>query len=80
MKKSCPLSKAYQFLEPGPVVLLTTARNGRMNVMTQSWHTMLEVIKAWIDPARKQPRTLHHRGCGAFVVAGRTIKLPSKMK
>jgi len=41
---------------------------------------VLEVLKAWIDPARKQPRTLHHRGRGAFMVAGRTIKLPSKMK
>ena len=177
MKKTLPLSKVYQLLEPGPVVLLTTAHKGHMNVMTQSWHTMmefeppivgcivsnrnhsfgmlkatgecviniptvemaagmvgcgntsgrktdkfaafgltpakasrvkaplieecyaslecrlidarmvakynffvLEVLKAWIDPARKQPRTLHHRGRGAFMVAGRTIKLPSKMK
>ena len=29
-------------LEPGPVVLLTTARNGRTNVMTMSWHMMVE--------------------------------------
>ena len=41
---------------------------------------VLEVIKAWIDPAIKVPRTLHHRGRGVFMVAGRTIKLPSKMK
>jgi len=40
----------------------------------------LEVIKAWIDPSRKQPRTIHHRGKGAFMVAGKTIKLPSRMK
>lgn len=41
---------------------------------------VLEVKKAWIDPARKDPRTIHHKGNGVFVVAGRTIKLPSKMK
>ena len=41
---------------------------------------VLEVVKAWIDPACKAPRTLHHRGRGVFMVAGETIKLPSKMK
>jgi len=37
-----PLSKVYQLLEPGPVVLLTTAQKGRANVMTMSWHMMVE--------------------------------------
>ena len=41
---------------------------------------VLEVLKAWIDPSRKDPRTIHHRGRGAFMVAGEVIKLPSKMK
>jgi flavin reductase (DIM6/NTAB) family NADH-FMN oxidoreductase RutF len=40
--KDLPLSKVYQLLEPGPVVLLTTARKGRANVMTMSWHMMVE--------------------------------------
>jgi flavin reductase (DIM6/NTAB) family NADH-FMN oxidoreductase RutF len=177
MKKSFPLSRVYTLLEPGPVVLVTTALKGRSNIMTLSWHTMmefepplvgcvmsnrnfshgmlrasrecviniptvnlaakvtgcgntsgrrvdkfeafgltsapaslvgapliaecyanlecrvvdmklaarynffvLEVLKAWIDPARKHPRTIHHMGRGAFMVAGRTIKLPSRMK
>lgn len=176
-KRSYPLSRVYGLLEPGPVLLLTTARKGVANVMAMSWHTMmefepplvgcvvsgrdfsfdalrltkqcvlniptaelgakvvgcgntsgrrvdkfkafdltpvpatlvdapliaecyanlecrvadtrlvnrynffvLEVLKAWIDPACKSPRTLHHRGRGAFMVAGATIKLPSKMK
>ncbi|MDE2401849.1 MAG: flavin reductase family protein [Burkholderiales bacterium] len=176
-KRALPLSKVYGLLEPGPVVLLSTAHKGHANVMTMSWHTMmefepplvgcvvssrdfsfdalkatrecvlniptvelaaqvvrcgntsgrrvdkfkvcgltpvpaalvgapliaechanlecrvvdgrlvnrynffvLEVLKAWIDPAFKDPRTLHHRGKGAFMVAGETIKLPSKMK
>jgi flavin reductase (DIM6/NTAB) family NADH-FMN oxidoreductase RutF len=41
---------------------------------------VLEVVKAWIDPATsKAPQTLHHRGYGSFMVAGETIALPSKM-
>ncbi len=176
-KKSYPLSKVYGLLEPGPVVMVTTARKGQPNIMTMSWLTMmefepplvgcvisgrnysfdallatrecviniptlelakqvvavgnssgrktdkftkfgltpvaaaqvkapliaecyanleckvvdtrlvnkynffvLEVLKAWIDPARKDLRTLHHRGRGVFAVDGETIRLPSKMK
>jgi len=171
------LSKVYQLLEPGPVVLLTTACKGRVNVMTMSWHMMvefepplvacivsraghsfaalratrqcviaipavelatqvvqvgnssgrdinkfetfgltpvsaqrvtpplvaecfanlecqvtdthlvnkynlfiLEVLKAWIDPAQKNSKTIHHHGYGKFVVDGQTIKLTSKMR
>jgi flavin reductase (DIM6/NTAB) family NADH-FMN oxidoreductase RutF len=177
MLKDLPLSKVYQLLEPGPVVLLTTARRGRANVMTMSWHMMvefepplvacvvsgnnysfaalratkecviaipalklaqivadigncsgrdvdkferfglmpkpaarvkppliagcfanleckvadtclvnqynlfiLEVLKAWIDPAQKNPKTIHHHGYGKFAVDGRLIKLRSKMR
>jgi flavin reductase (DIM6/NTAB) family NADH-FMN oxidoreductase RutF len=177
MMKDLPLSKVYQLLEPGPVVLLTTARKGRPNVMTMSWHMMiefepplvgcvvsdadysfaalratrecvialpavklapkvvkvgncsgrnldkfaafgltptpakgvaapliaecfanleckvvdtrlveqynlfvLEVLKAWKDPAQKNPKTIHHCGYGTFLVDGQTIKLKSKMR
>ena len=41
---------------------------------------VLEVVKAWIDPAVKDPKTLHHRGYGRFMVAGRTIRVPSRMR
>jgi len=176
-KRTFPLSRVYQLLEPGPVVMVTTVRKGRPNIMTMSWHTMmefdppivgcvisnrnqtfgilkatrecviniptkelaeevvgcgntsgrhvdkfeafrltpmpasrvavpligecyanlecrvvdtrmvekynffiLEVLKAWIDPSREDPRTIHHLGRGRFMVAGKKIKLPSKMK
>jgi flavin reductase (DIM6/NTAB) family NADH-FMN oxidoreductase RutF len=42
VKKSFPLRKVYGLLEPGPVVLLTTAGNKQPNIMTMSWHSMLE--------------------------------------
>lgn len=174
--KELPISQVYQWLEPGPVVLLTTAHKGRVNVMTMSWHMMveftpplvacvvssadhsfaalratkecviaipaldlapkvvaigncsgrdvdkfekfaltpvpasevappliaeclanlecrvvdtrlvnrhnlfvLEVVKAWTDPARKERRTIHHHGYGKFVVDGETITLDSRM-
>ena len=174
MKKTFPLSEVYRLLEPGPVVLLTTVRAGRPNVMPMSWHLMmeftpplvgcvvsngnysfatlkttkecviniptvelaktvvacgnvsgsrvdkfkkfgltplpaisvkapliaechasleckvvdmklvtkynffvLEVVQEWVDPARKRPRTIDHQGEGEFMVAGRTLHLPS---
>jgi flavin reductase (DIM6/NTAB) family NADH-FMN oxidoreductase RutF len=41
---------------------------------------IVEVVKAWIDPTVKNPRTIHHLGKGEFMVAGEKIKLKSKMK
>jgi flavin reductase (DIM6/NTAB) family NADH-FMN oxidoreductase RutF len=41
---------------------------------------VLEVVKAWIAPSVKAPRTLHHRGYGLFMVAGETLKLTSRMR
>lgn len=176
-KHSLPLSKVYTLLEPGPVVLVSTAGKPWPNIMTMSWHLMmefeppmvgciisdrnhtfgtlkkskecviniptvalakqvvgcgnctsadtdkfktfgltqekaalvgapliaecyanlecrvvdtrltntycffvLEVAKAWKDPAVKAPRTLYHEGSGQFMIAGERIKLRSKMK
>jgi flavin reductase (DIM6/NTAB) family NADH-FMN oxidoreductase RutF len=41
---------------------------------------ILEVLKAWTDTAQKNPKTIHHRGYGTFVVDGEIIKLKSKMR
>ena len=40
--RTLPLAKVYRLIEPGPVVLLTTSSRGRANVMTMSWHMMVE--------------------------------------
>jgi flavin reductase (DIM6/NTAB) family NADH-FMN oxidoreductase RutF len=42
VKKSFPLPEVYGLLEPGPVVMVTTTNGGRPNIMTMSWHTMIE--------------------------------------
>jgi len=41
---------------------------------------ILKVLKAWTDPVQRNPKTIHHRGYGTFVVDGRTIKLKSRMR
>src|SRR5512137_1138494 len=43
-KKEYPLAQVYGLLEPGPVVLVTTARAGQANIMPMSWHTMMEFV------------------------------------
>ena len=41
-KKSFPLAKVYQLLEPGPVVMVTTDHKKKPNIMTMSWHMMVD--------------------------------------
>lgn len=43
-KKVYPLKKVYQLLEPGPVVMVTTQRNGKPNIMSMSWHMMIDFM------------------------------------
>jgi flavin reductase (DIM6/NTAB) family NADH-FMN oxidoreductase RutF len=40
--RSFPLSQVYGLMEPGPVVMVTTKQEQKTNVMTMSWHTMME--------------------------------------
>jgi flavin reductase (DIM6/NTAB) family NADH-FMN oxidoreductase RutF len=40
---------------------------------------VLEVLKAWIDPSRKNAKTIHHKGYGRVVVDKKIIPLKSKM-
>ena len=60
--RALALSRVYQFLEPGPVGLLTTAHRGRNNVMTQSWRTMVEFtpprVAGIVSPANYSFRAL----------------------
>jgi flavin reductase (DIM6/NTAB) family NADH-FMN oxidoreductase RutF len=41
---------------------------------------VLEVLKAWKDPAQKNPKTIHHHGFGTFRVDGAILKIPSRMR
>lgn len=37
-----PLEKAFMFVEPGPVLLVTTHDDGRNNIMTVTWHMVTD--------------------------------------
>ncbi|MDD5698231.1 MAG: flavin reductase family protein [Victivallaceae bacterium] len=37
-----PLEKAFMLLEPGPVILITTRNGDKNNIMTISWHMVMD--------------------------------------
>jgi flavin reductase (DIM6/NTAB) family NADH-FMN oxidoreductase RutF len=41
-KQDFPVSKIRRFLEPGPVVLVSSAFKGEKNIMTMGWHMIME--------------------------------------
>jgi len=41
-KRDYPLAKVYGLMETGPTVMITTRHRDQVDIMTQSWHTMLE--------------------------------------
>ena len=41
-KRDFPVSQIRRFLEPGPIVLVSSARTGETNIMTMGWHTVME--------------------------------------
>lgn len=45
-KKSFPLHEVRRFLEPGPIVLVSSAWKGERNIMTMGWHMMMEFSPA----------------------------------
>jgi flavin reductase (DIM6/NTAB) family NADH-FMN oxidoreductase RutF len=42
LKSDFPVSRVRRFLEPGPIVLVSSKWNGKTNIMTLGWHTVLE--------------------------------------
>jgi len=47
-KTDFPLDEVRRYLEPGPIVLVSSAHRGRRNVMTLGWHMMLEFTPALV--------------------------------
>ena len=41
-KRNFPVSEIRELLEPGPVVLISSAWKGKTNIMTLGWHTVIE--------------------------------------
>lgn len=45
-KKDYPLSEIRRYLEPGPIVLVSSAWKGETNIMTMGWHMMMQFSPA----------------------------------
>ncbi len=45
-KKAFPLSKIRRFLEPGTIVLVSSAWKKESNIMTMGWHMMMQFSPA----------------------------------
>lgn len=41
-KHALPLHEVWRYLEPGPVVLVTSQHDGGRDVMVMGWHTVME--------------------------------------
>ena len=47
-KRDFPVSQIRRFLEPGPVVLVSSAFEGAQNIMTMGWHMVMEFTPALV--------------------------------
>jgi flavin reductase (DIM6/NTAB) family NADH-FMN oxidoreductase RutF len=47
-KRDFPVAKIRRFLEPGPIVLVSSAHRGERNIMTLGWHMVMEFEPALI--------------------------------
>jgi flavin reductase (DIM6/NTAB) family NADH-FMN oxidoreductase RutF len=80
-KTDYPLNEIRRHLEPGPVVLVTSALNGQTDIMTMGWHMMLEFTPALfgclISPANHSFRLIREsREC---VINIPTIELAGQL-
>ena len=41
-KEDFPVHRVRQYLEPGPIVLVSSRWRGRNNIMTMGWHMVME--------------------------------------
>lgn len=41
-KRAFPVSEVRRYLEPGPIVLVSSRWRGETNIMTMGWHTVME--------------------------------------
>lgn len=42
VKKDFPVSEVRRFIEPGPIVLVSSAWNDKSDIMTMGWHMIME--------------------------------------
>ncbi len=47
-KTDFPVSDVRRYLEPGPIVLVSSAWRGQTNIMTMGWHTVMEFVPSLV--------------------------------
>jgi flavin reductase (DIM6/NTAB) family NADH-FMN oxidoreductase RutF len=47
-KTDFPVSNVRRFLEPGPIVLVSSAHKGETNIMTMGWHMIMEFVPSLV--------------------------------
>lgn len=47
-KVDFPVADIRRLLEPGPIVLVSSAWQGRTNIMTMGWHTVMEFVPSLV--------------------------------
>lgn len=57
-KVDYPVSQVRRYLEPGPVVLVSSKWNGKTNIMTLGWHTVSGIfsLAGRADDFGRQPQ------------------------
>jgi flavin reductase (DIM6/NTAB) family NADH-FMN oxidoreductase RutF len=48
IKNPFPVSNVRRFLEPGPIVLVSSAWKGKNNIMTMGWHMVMMEEPSWV--------------------------------
>jgi flavin reductase (DIM6/NTAB) family NADH-FMN oxidoreductase RutF len=47
-KRDFPVSEIRRYLEPGPIVLVSSRWRNETNIMTMGWHTVMEFTPSLI--------------------------------
>ena len=47
-KRDFPVGDVRRFIEPGPIVLVSSAYKGETNIMTMGWHMVMEFVPSLI--------------------------------
>jgi len=77
MKRDVPMSKTHRLINDGPVVLVTAAYKGRMNLMTAAWTTPIssrpKLVGVAIHPGRFTHDLIKRSGEFALNIPGRPL-------
>lgn len=80
-KTDFPVSDVRRYLEPGPIVLVSSAWRGGTNIMTMGWHTVMEFVPSLVGCMISAGNHSHDmiRRSGECVINVPTTALTSKV-